>query len=79
VHSVTRDSNPLFYHLLWCFERLTGIGAVLNTSFNLKGDAIVESPRDAIHTFFTSGLDYLLIGHFLVDKGSPDHFSVEPQ
>jgi carbamoyltransferase len=70
VQSVTRESNPLFHNLLSHFERLTGVGAVLNTSFNLKGDPIVESPRDAIQTFFTSGLDFLVIGSFLVDKGS---------
>jgi len=71
VQSVTQDSNPLYYELLTEFEKLTGVPVVMNTSFNLKGDAIVESPRDAIQTFFTSGLDYLIIGHFLVSK-KPD-------
>jgi carbamoyltransferase len=50
------------------FEKLTGVGAVMNTSFNLKGDAIVESPRDAVQTFFTSGLDWLVMGDFVVGK-----------
>jgi carbamoyltransferase len=68
VQSVTRDSNPLYYELLAEFEKLTGVAAVMNTSFNLKGDAIVESPSDAIQTFFTSGLDDLVIGSFLVTK-----------
>lgn len=68
VQSVTRQSNPLYYELLSEFEKLTGVGVVMNTSFNLKGDAIVESPRDAVQTFFTSGLDYLVIGDFLVTK-----------
>ena len=49
-------------------ERLTGVGACMNTSFNLKGDAIVESPKDAVQTFYTSGLDYLVIGDFVVAK-----------
>jgi len=40
----------------------------MNTSFNLKGDAIVNTPKDAIATFYTSGLDALLIGPFCVDK-----------
>jgi carbamoyltransferase len=71
VQSVTQDSNPLYYELLRQFEKLTGVPVVMNTSFNLKGDAIVESPKDAIQTFFTSGLDYLIIGHFLVSK-KPD-------
>jgi len=70
VQSVTRASNPLYYDLLAEFEQLTGVGVVMNTSFNLKGDAIVESPRDAIQTFFTSGLDDLVIGNFVVSKNS---------
>jgi carbamoyltransferase len=68
VQSVTRESNALYYELLSEFEKLTGVGAVMNTSFNLKGDAIVESPRDAVQTFFTSGLDNLVIGNFVVSK-----------
>ncbi|HEV8071803.1 MAG TPA: carbamoyltransferase C-terminal domain-containing protein [Planctomycetaceae bacterium] len=68
VQSVTHDSNPLYYDLIAEFEKLTGVPVVMNTSFNLKGDAIVESPRDAIQTFFTSGLDDLVIGPFLVSK-----------
>jgi carbamoyltransferase len=70
VQSVTRDSNPLFYKLLMEFEELTGVPVLMNTSFNLKGDAIVESPRDALETFFTSGLDSLVIGNYLVSKQS---------
>jgi carbamoyltransferase len=68
VQSVTCQSNPQYYELLAEFERLTGEGVVMNTSFNLKGDAIVESPKDAIQTFYTSGLDDLVIGSFHVSK-----------
>jgi carbamoyltransferase len=68
VQSVTRESNPKYYRLISEFERLTGVAAVMNTSFNLKGDAIVESPRNAVETFYTSGLDYLVIGSFIVGK-----------
>lgn len=68
VQSVTPGSNPLYYAMLSEFERLTGVGACMNTSFNLKGDAIVESPKDAIQTFYASGLDALVIGRFVVEK-----------
>jgi carbamoyltransferase len=68
VQSVTKRSNSKYYELISEFERLTGVAAVMNTSFNLKGDAIVESPKDAIETFYTSGLDYLVMGSFLVGK-----------
>jgi carbamoyltransferase len=68
VQSVTAKSNAKYYALISEFEKLTGVAAVMNTSFNLKGDAIVESPKDAVQTFYTSGLDYLMIGNFVVGK-----------
>jgi carbamoyltransferase len=68
VQTVTRDTNPRYYDMLTEFEKLTGVGVCMNTSFNLKGDAIVESPKDAVQTFYTSGLDYLVIGDFVVGK-----------
>lgn len=69
VQTVTRESNTRYYDMLTEFERLTGVGVCMNTSFNLKGDAIVESPKDAVQTFYTSGLDFLVIGDFVVGKG----------
>jgi carbamoyltransferase len=54
VQSVTGESNRKYYDLIKAFGDVTGVYAVMNTSFNLKGDAIVESPKDAIQTFFTS-------------------------
>jgi len=54
--------------LLQEFDKLTGVPVVMNTSFNLKGDPIVCSPKDAIQTFYTSGLDDLVIGDFVVSK-----------
>jgi carbamoyltransferase len=68
VQSVTRQSNPLYYDLIAEVEKRTGVPVVMNTSFNLKGDAIVESPREAVQTFFTSGLDSLVIGNFELSK-----------
>jgi carbamoyltransferase len=68
VQSVDRVTNPYYYELLLEFENLTGVPVVMNTSFNLKGDPIVCSPKDAIQTFYTSGLDDLVIGDFVVNK-----------
>lgn len=67
-HAVNKNSNPKFYKLIVNFERLTGVPALLNTSFNGKGEPIVCTPRDAIKAFFGSGLDYLAIGDFLIKK-----------
>ena len=68
VQSVKREGNPRYYELIEEFERLAGTPLVLNTSFNLKGEPIVCSPRDAVQTFYTSGLDDLVIGNFSISK-----------
>lgn len=72
VHTVDRASNPRYYTLLEEFEKLTGVPVVMNTSFNLKGDPIVCTPKDAVQTFYTSGLDDLVIGDFVVSKKPGD-------
>jgi carbamoyltransferase len=66
--TVERDVNPLYWRLICEFGRLTGVPVVMNTSFNLRGEPIVCSPTDAIRTFFSSGMDALAIGSFLVEK-----------
>jgi carbamoyltransferase len=68
VQSVERSVNPRYYDLIAHFGRLTGVPVVMNTSFNLKGDPIVCTPKDAVQTFYTSGLDDLVIGDFVVSK-----------
>ncbi len=65
---VRRDWNPEYHKLLSWYERLTGMGGFLNTSFNLHGDPIVNSPEDAIYTFLNSDLDYLFLGEYMVSK-----------
>jgi carbamoyltransferase len=60
--------NPAYYRIIREFERRTGIGAVLNTSFNLHGEPIVCSPADAVDTFEHSGLPHLALGRFLISK-----------
>jgi carbamoyltransferase len=66
--TVERDTNPLYWRLIDEFEKRTGVPVVLNTSFNLRGEAIVHTPTDALRTFFSSGMDALVIGSFLVEK-----------
>lgn len=68
LQTVRREQNPLFYDLLGEFERQTGCPVLLNTSFNRRGEPIVSSPEDAYRTFLASGLDYLALGPFLLDK-----------
>lgn len=68
VQTVSESDNPKYYKLLKTFKDLTGCPAILNTSFNVMGEPIVCSPSDAIATFKKSGLDYLVIGNFIVNK-----------
>ena len=68
LQSVERELNPRFYDLIKEFDRLTGVPIVLNTSFNLNGEPIVCTPFDAIRTFFSCGLDALVIGDYLIRK-----------
>jgi len=65
---VTREQNPDYHELIREFEKLTGAGAILNTSFNLHGEPVVESPADAISTFLRSGLRHLYMSGWLVSK-----------
>jgi carbamoyltransferase len=61
-----RDANPQYFDLIEEFERLTGVGALLNTSFNLHGEPVVCSPEDALHTFENSDLDGLIFDDFMI-------------
>ncbi|MGA2421038.1 MAG: carbamoyltransferase C-terminal domain-containing protein [Candidatus Acidiferrum sp.] len=66
--TVEKEINPLYWRLIEGFGRRTGVPVIMNTSFNLRGEAIVNTPTDAIRTFFSSGMDYLVIGNFVVEK-----------
>ena len=66
--TVEREVNPLYWRLISEFGRRTGVPVVMNTSFNLRGEPIVCTPTDAVRTFFSSGMDALVIGSFLVEK-----------
>ncbi|MDX2031918.1 MAG: carbamoyltransferase C-terminal domain-containing protein [Blastocatellia bacterium] len=68
VHTVSRRTNPLFWQLLNKFEEKTGVPVLLNTSFNLFGEPVVCTPREAIRSFYCSGIDALAINRFLLQK-----------
>jgi carbamoyltransferase len=68
VQTVNRAQHPLYYELLKAFQRRTGVPVLVNTSFNTRGEPIVCSPRDAVESFWTSPLDALVIGTFLLEK-----------
>jgi carbamoyltransferase len=66
--TVEKEINQLYWRLIDEFGKRTGVPVVMNTSFNLRGEAIVHTPTDAIRTFFSSGMDALVIGSFVVEK-----------
>jgi carbamoyltransferase len=68
VQTVDQAEEPLYHRLIAAFAAATDVPAVLNTSFNVQGQPIVESPRDALATFAGSGLDAVLIGRTLVRR-----------
>lgn len=63
-----KEMNPSYYAIIEEFEKLTGVGAVLNTSFNLHGEPIVCNPEDAVNTFLSSGLDILVLEDYFIEK-----------
>ena len=71
VQVVFEDVNPRYWRLISKFHALTGIPVVLNTSFNNNAEPIVDSVEDAIQCYLTTGLDYLVIGDYLIAKRDP--------
>ena len=65
---VHKSDNPSYHSLIKAFEKITGVGALMNTSFNIHGEPIVGTPEDAVDTFLRCGLHHLLIGSWLVSK-----------
>jgi carbamoyltransferase len=68
IQTINRGQHPLYYDLVKAFQARTGVPVLVNTSFNTRGEPIVCTPRDAIECFWTSPLDALVIGSFLLEK-----------
>jgi carbamoyltransferase len=68
LQTIERETNPRYYGVIERFGQITGTPVVLNTSFNLRGEPIVSSPKDAWNTFQNSDIDLLVLGSYLVEK-----------
>ena len=68
IQTVSQSQNPKIYNLIQEFYRITKVPILVNTSFNIKDEPIVESPKDAFKCFMGSGLDYMVCGNFLLKK-----------
>jgi carbamoyltransferase len=65
---IKREANPLYYDLIQAYHQKTGIPAIINTSFNVRGEPIVCTPEDAINCFLHTEIDYLVIDNYIVSK-----------
>jgi carbamoyltransferase len=70
IQTVDRETNPNYYDLIKAFERKTGSGVIVNTSFNVRGEPIVCSPADAYRCFMRTHIDALVLYPFLLDKAA---------
>jgi len=68
LHAVSAEENPLYHRLLLEAGKRLGLPVLYNTSFNLFGDPIVCNPRDAVRSFYSSGIDSMVVGNFLLEK-----------
>ncbi len=75
IQTVSREDNPRYHALLVEFERETGYGVIVNTSFNVRGEPIVCTPEDAYRCFMRTEMDYLVLGPFLLDKRTQPAFA----
>ena len=68
MQSVNKNFNEKFYNLIEEFYKITGVPILINTSFNVRGEPIVNSPEDALKCFFGTNLDFLVLENFVVEK-----------
>lgn len=68
IQSVHRETNPRYHQLISEFEKKTGCGVVVNTSFNVRGEPIVCSPLDALKCFMRTEMDRLVLQNFYIEK-----------
>ena len=74
IQTVHKETNEDFFNLISEFNNITGVPLVVNTSFNVRGEPIVETPRDAFICFMRSNIDYLCIGNYLLSKANQPKF-----
>ena len=73
IQTVKKETNKPYYDLISKFKEKTGCPVIVNTSFNVRGEPIVNTPKDAFNCFMGTELDYLVIGNCILDKKKQDH------
>ncbi len=77
VHSVAREVNPYYHAVIEEFDKRTGCPVIINTSFNVRGEPIVQSPQDAYRCFMRTNMDVLVLDTFLIEKQEQDFIRVD--
>jgi carbamoyltransferase len=77
MHTVSKDVNPYYYSVIEEFYKLTGCPIIINTSFNVRGEPIVNTPQDAYRCFMRTNMDYLVLETFLVEKKEADYIQAD--
>ena len=72
LQTVSKNTNEMYYDLISKFKEKTGCPMLVNTSFNVRGEPIVNTPTDAFNCFMGTELDYLVIGNCILDKNKQD-------
>ena len=72
IQTVTKNTNKRYYDLISKFKEKTGCPLIVNTSFNVRGEPIVNTPTDAFNCFMGTELDFLVIGECILDKSKQD-------
>ena len=78
VQTVARENNGRFYDLIEKVFKITGVPVILNTSFNIAGEPIVETPADALKCFMSTEMDYLVIEDYLIEASGPKELIGKP-
>ena len=73
IQTVNKKTNYRYWNLINDFKMITDVGVLINTSFNVRGEPIVNSPDDAFKCFMNTEMDYLVIGNFIYDKKKQNH------
>lgn len=77
IQTVHKETNLCFWKLLHAFKKITGCPVMINTSFNLRDEPIVNTPEDAYKCFMRTEMDYLVIGNFIFNKENQPKFEIE--
>jgi carbamoyltransferase len=78
IQTVDHDRNPRYYKIIQAFEKLTGCGVVVNTSFNIRGEPIVCRPEEAYRCFMFTDMDALVLENFIcLKEGQPEMLGSE--